>query len=175
MGFGGQVLMPRTSVFVALLALLLACGGKPPASEDEIPVRVGSIALDQLDAPVVILQEENGTRSLPIWIGTAEAISIASVIHHEHPPRPNFHDLAQRLIQGLEAEVERVVVTELRGNTYYAELTLRSHGRRVLIDVRPSDGIAVALRARAPILVRAKLFEATGDRSPESDAPEQEI
>jgi bifunctional DNase/RNase len=108
---------------------------------------------------VVILEEENGPRLLPIWIGTAEASSIASQINDHPPPRPNFHDMARRVIQQLDAEVERVVVTELRQGTYYALLWLRTDDRLIEIDVRPSDGIALALRTEAPILVRASVFE----------------
>ena len=78
-------------------------------------------------------------------------------------PRPNSHDLARSVIDGLRGEVERVVVTDLRGGTYYATLALRSGGRRVEIDARPSDAIAIALRARAPIFVRDHLFEASRD------------
>lgn len=154
--------MPRTTFLLVLLALLAACGAPRRSSDDEVLVRVDTVFLDERHMPVVLLQEEHGPRALPIWIGTAEASSIASQINNQRPPRPNFHDLAQRVIQKLDAEVERVVVTELRGGTYYAELTLRSGGRRIDIDVRPSDGIAVALRTRAPILVRASVFEAAG-------------
>ena len=155
--------MPRTSFLMVALVFLAVCADPEPAPEAEIPVRVGTVVLDQRNAPVVILEEEHGTRALPIWIGTAEATSIASQINNQRPPRPNFHDLAQRVIDKLDAEVERVVVTELRGGTYYAELTLRSRGRSIEIDVRPSDGIAVALRTQAPILVRASVFEEAGE------------
>ena len=160
---GGEVSMPRNGFLLLTLVLQAACADPEPAPEAEIPVRVGTVVLDQRNAPVVILEEEHGTRALPIWIGTAEATSIASQINNQRPPRPNFHDLAQRVIDKLDAEVERVVVTELRGGTYYAELTLRSRGRSIEIDVRPSDGIAVALRAQAPILVRASVFEEAGE------------
>jgi len=160
---GGEVSMPRSSFLLATLVFLTACADPESAPELEIPVRVGTVVLDHRNAPVVILEEERGTRALPIWIGTAEATSIASQMNNRRPPRPNFHDLAQRVIDKLDAEVERVVVTELRGGTYYAELTLRSRGRSIEIDVRPSDGIAVALRTRAPILVRASVFEAAGE------------
>jgi bifunctional DNase/RNase len=152
--------MPRPILLsLALAASLCACRAATPPGEGDVPVRVGSVAVDQTNAPVVLLEETDGARVLPIWIGSAEAISIASHMNNEPPPRPNFHDLAQRVIRELDAEVERVVVTELRESTYYATLTLRSGERRIEIDVRPSDGIAVALRARAPILVRASVFE----------------
>ena len=155
--------MPRSLAWCLLLSLPLACAQAKPPPEPEIPVHVGTVAIDEHNAPVVILEEQNGPRVLPIWIGTAEASSIASQINDHPPPRPNFHDMAQRVIQQLDAEVERVVVTELRQGTYYALLWLRANDRLIEIDVRPSDGIAVALRAKAPILVRASVFEEAGE------------
>jgi bifunctional DNase/RNase len=153
--------------------LLVACGGDRRPAEVEVPVRVGSLALDASHTPVVILEEENGSRVLPIWIGTAEAHSIASQIQQRRSRRPNFHDLAKQLIQQLDAEVVRVVVTDLRQGTFYALLTLRTSERTVEIDVRPSDGIAVALRTSAPILVRASVFDRAGETLDEEE-PEGE-
>ena len=155
--------MARSVACCLLLSIPLACAQAEPPPEPEIPVRVGTIAIDRRHAPVVILEEENGPRVLPIWIGTAEASSIASQINEQPPPRPNSHDMARRVIQQLDAEVERVVVTELRQGTYYALLSLRTNGRLIEIDVRPSDGIALALRTEAPILVRASVFEEAGE------------
>jgi bifunctional DNase/RNase len=149
--------------WVPLLLLPFACSNDTSLRDVEIPVRVGTVAVDQRNAPVVILEEKDGPRVLPIWIGTAEASSIAAQIHKHQPPRPNFHDLAQRVIQQLDAQVVRVVVTELRHGTFYALLSLRTNGRVIEIDVRPSDGIAVALRTEAPILVRASVFEEAGE------------
>lgn len=154
--------MPRSSILVLLLLLATACADTQRPDDRDVLVRVGTVAVDDRNSPVVILEEQHGTRALPIWIGTAEATSIASQMNNVEPPRPNFHDLAQRVIQKLDATVERVVVTELRNGTYYAALTLRSGGRSIEIDVRPSDGIAVALRTQAPILVRASVFEEAG-------------
>ncbi len=157
--------MPRCCavLWLACLLLPLGCSESKLDAIDAVPVRVGTVVLDQRNAPVVILEEEGGPRVLPIWIGTAEATSIASEIHQQRPPRPNFHDLAKRVIQMLEGEVLRVVLTELRNGTYYAVLSLRTNGRTVEIDVRPSDGIAVALRLNAPILVSPSLFDDVGE------------
>lgn len=162
--------MARALVRLLLLTLPLACGQEPPPADPEIPVTVDTVALDQHNTPVVLLEEDGGPRVLPIWIGTAEAGSIAAEIERRTPPRPNFHDLAQRVIQTLGATVDRVVVTELRDGTYFALLHLRRDGDLLPIDVRPSDGIAVALRMRAPILVRASVFDAAGEvlTAPES-------
>jgi len=155
--------MARALVRLLLLCLPLACGEEAPSLDPEVPVKIGTVALDERNIPVVLLEEDGGPRVLPIWIGSAEAGSIAAGIHGEAPPRPNFHDLAQRVIQTLDASVDRVVVTELRGGTYFALLHLRRNGRLLAIDVRPSDGIAVALRTGAPVLVRSSVFDAAGE------------
>jgi hypothetical protein len=136
----------------------LACARAEPAAEHDVAVRVERVGLDTNDLPVVLLGERDGSRWLAIWIGTAEAESIAMSIDEVASPRPNSHDLARNVIDGLRAEVERVVVTDLRGGTYYATLALRTGSRRVEIDARPSDAIAIALRTRAPIFVRDHLF-----------------
>lgn len=154
--------MPRSVAWWLLLLSPLACMETSPPPEPEVLVRVGTVAIDRHHSPVVILEEQDGPRMLPIWIGTAEASSIASQINDQPPPRPNFHDMTRRVIEQLDAEVDRVVVTELREGTYYALLWLRSNDRLIEIDVRPSDGIALALRAEAPILVRASVFEEAG-------------
>ena len=111
------------------------------------------------NSPIVWLEERHGDRTLPIWIGEAEAQSIAAELGNLEWPRPNSHDLTKRLLAGLEATVERVVVTELRKGTYFAVLVVRAGGKRVEIDSRPSDAIAIALRVEAPVYVREPLFE----------------
>ena len=113
----------------AILALvLLAVARLRRAASDaphDVPVHVSLVALDAQNVPVVILEEESGARMLPIWIGTAEASSIDAEIHKQRPARPNSHDFAARLIAGLEGELLRVVVTEIRDGTFYAILVLR--------------------------------------------------
>ncbi|HKA15094.1 MAG TPA: bifunctional nuclease family protein [Myxococcota bacterium] len=152
---------PRThsNVWVVLaLAAAFACSGDR-SSDHDVAVRVGRVGLDANDMPVVLLEEREGKRWLAIWIGSAEAQSIAMSIDEVASPRPNTHDLARSVIDGLHGKIERVVVTDLKEGTYYATLALRADGRRVEIDARPSDAIAIALRASAPIFVRDHLFE----------------
>jgi hypothetical protein len=139
--------------------LPLACSPGDDASLHDVLVRVERVGVDAHDMPVLLLEERDGSRWLPIWIGSAEAQSIATVIDALASPRPNSHDLARSVIDGLHGEVVRVVVTDLREGTYYATLTLRSGSRRVEIDSRPSDAVAIALRTGAPIFVRAHLFD----------------
>ena len=158
--------MAMHAIFALVLLASLACNGRGD-TPDGVPVRVSFIALDASNVPVLILEEEAGGRMLPITIGVAEASSIDAEIHKQRPARPNSHDFAARLIAGLDAELVRVVVTEIRNGTFYAILVLEAHGKRVEIDARPSDAIATALRAGAPILVREQVFEQAG----ESHAP----
>lgn len=160
-----------------LVALTLgSCRDDPRPSLSDVPVRVDRIAIDHFDSPVVVLEEKGGPRWLPIWIGTAEARSIAMQIERRRSPRPNSHDLTRDLIHSLDGSVERVVVTELRDGTYYAVLGVLQRGRLVEIDARPSDAIAIALRDGAPIFVRDTLFErVSGLEADEEAPPEQEI
>jgi bifunctional DNase/RNase len=153
----------------------------PDQNGHDVQVRVDRVALDPHGVPVVVLAEKDGPRRLPIWIGTAEARSIALEIEERSSPRPNTHDLASDLIERLDGEVIHVVVTGLREGTYYATLTLRVNGKLVEVDSRPSDGIAIALRTGATIYVRDSLFESTPDapedgiEAPDPDRPERSI
>jgi bifunctional DNase/RNase len=146
-----------------VLAACLSCSAETASEEDAVPVRVEGLALDpDADAPIVILIESDGERRLPIWIGETEARSIAAELEELKPIRPNTHDLARRLIEGLDGTVLRIVVTDLREGIYYARIDLDQEGRSVSIDARPSDAIAIGLRLGAPLFVRAQLFESGG-------------
>lgn len=149
-----------------LLALGLAgCGEHSSDAPPEVAVEVGLVAVDRDGAPMVLLEERGGQRTLPIWIGFAEAHSIASEMEHRRLPRPNTHDLAKSLLDRLEGAVQRVVVTDLRDGTYYAVLVLGARGKVFEVDARPSDAIALALRCGAPVFVRERLF-GVGMREP---------
>jgi hypothetical protein len=168
-------LIPLLGLLAGLALPLVGCGAKPDDAND-VRVRVDRVVIDDNDAPVVVLEEEGGTRWLPIWIGSAEARSIAQEMESLRSPRPNTHDLARDVIQHLDAEVARVVVTELREGTYYASLLLKRGGHLLPIDARPSDAIAIALRAHAPIFVREPLFDQShADESTGGDSPRREI
>lgn len=119
-----------------------------------IRVRVRGLVVDERNkSPVVILQEEGGERILPIWIGEPEARAIGLVLSGEEPERPLTHDLIMLLIKSLGATVTSVTITNLKNNTFFAEIRLDAAGESILIDARPSDSIAIALRAEAPISV----------------------
>jgi uncharacterized protein len=102
---------------------------------------------------VVVLKDVDTTRYLPIWIGPFEADAITIELQDVEVARPLTHDLLKSAIEKLGAEVERVTITELRNDTFYAEITLSVNGRQMVIDSRPSDAIALAVRADVPVYV----------------------
>ena len=101
--------------------------------------------------PIVLLKTADGNKFLPIWIGHPEAAAILMRLQSQAPPRPMTHDLLSDMLEQLEAQVVRITVTELRENTFYAQITVQQDGREIEIDSRPSDAIALAIRADAPI------------------------
>jgi uncharacterized protein len=109
--------------------------------------------------PIVILKDKQGERVLPIWVGVPEANAIALQIENVSTPRPMTHDLLRNIITDLEGRVDRVVVSDLKDNTYFAIIHLTVRGERVAVDARPSDAIALALRTRSPILVEEAVIE----------------
>jgi bifunctional DNase/RNase len=108
---------------------------------------------------VVILQERDGTRVLPIWIGRPEAESIAAQLHDIPRERPMTHDLVRSLVAALDATLARVVVTKVVDHTYYAEMHLTRGGESHVVDARPSDAIAIALRLGAPLFAADDLLD----------------
>jgi bifunctional DNase/RNase len=156
-------MLQRRNLLLPVLLAACGCSGEATRGVVEVPVRVGMVALDSHNIPVIVLEEEGGPRLLPIWIGMDAAQSITAEMEQQQSPRPNTHDLAKRVIQGLDGEIASVVVTKLREGTYYAILNLATDGKVVEIDARPSDAIAIALRVKAPIFVRATVFEEAGE------------
>jgi bifunctional DNase/RNase len=126
-----------------------------------VEVRVAHLGLDPRNnnAPVVILQERSGPRVLPIWIGPGEASAIAMELAGVKFSRPLTHDLLKQVIVGLAGELRRVLITQVRENTYFAELHIHRGDDVVQVDARPSDSIAVALRMHAPIFAHADLLD----------------
>ena len=109
--------------------------------------------------PIVLLKTAEGNKFLPIWIGHPEAAAILMKLQSQAPPRPMTHDLMSELLEQLEAHVVRITVTELRENTFYAQITVQQDGREIEIDSRPSDAIALAIRADAPIFAADRVIE----------------
>ena len=116
--------------------------------------KIKGLMMDPLtNSPIVILQDMEGGTLLPIWVGIFEANAIALQIERVDTPRPMTHDLLKNVLMQLSAEVEKVVVTDLKDNTFYALIHLRLNGEAITIDSRPSDAIALALRTDSPIFV----------------------
>ncbi len=111
------------------------------------------------DEQVIVLKEVGGPRAFPIVIGIWEAVAIDRNIKGKRTPRPMTHDLLENVIKGLEANLERIVVTDLRDRTFYAKLILRRNGTVVEVDSRPSDAIALAVQMRVPIYVEESVLE----------------
>ncbi|MBN1465726.1 bifunctional nuclease family protein [candidate division KSB1 bacterium] len=128
-----------------------------------VRVTVERVTLDTSTSRfVVILKEEKEDRWLPIVVGSFEAQAIALQLENIAPPRPLTHDLIRNLLETLDAKVERIVVSELRDNTYFAVLGLNMDGEFRNIDARPSDAIALALRTEAPIYVEGRVMQQAG-------------
>ena len=141
-----------------------------------VEVKINGLAVDaQAKSHVVILKEKDGERVLPIWIGPAEAQAIARELAGQRFPRPLTHDLLANIVEGLKARVTRVVIAELKDNTFYAQLLIDRDGEAIVVDARPSDSIAVALRCGADIFVNEKLLNEPGEQdepTPEEKAQE---
>jgi uncharacterized protein len=166
------------AALLALMAALAALGGwllldearapGPPAAPDQAtlsPTAHEMVVADLVrpragSGVVLVLQERGRGRFLLLTIGEAEALAIATQLEGAPaPPRPLTHDLLARTLGELDAAVVRVVVTELRENTYYARVVLHANGRELEVDSRPSDAVALALRTQAPIYVEAAVLE----------------
>ena len=123
-----------------------------------VELKVEGVAVDHNNAPVVILKDTAGDRVVEIWIGPAEAVAISMELEQRHPPRPMTHDLIRNIFRDLTISVERLVITEVRENTYFGLLVLKVDGNEKDVDCRPSDGIAIALRMNAPIFMPEDLL-----------------
>ena len=109
--------------------------------------------------PIVLLKTADGNKFLPIWIGHAEAAAILMKLQSQTSPRPMTHDLFNDMLEQLGAHVVRITVTELRENTFYAQITVAQDGQELEVDSRPSDAIALAIRAEAPIFADDRVIE----------------
>jgi bifunctional DNase/RNase len=140
-----------------MLAAIAACHGR---AGDEVEMQVRNVGFDHAAvSPVVILESSNGERLLPIWIGLAEAQSIATELQKVRPPRPLTHDLVKRILDDTGVALRRVRITKVEAQTFFASLVLEQAGREIAVDSRPSDAIALALRVACPILVSRALLE----------------
>ncbi|MGO9275360.1 MAG: bifunctional nuclease family protein [Terriglobia bacterium] len=126
----------------------------------EVEMKIRGLMMDPVtNMPIVILKDVNGGSVLPIWVGIYEANAIALEIEKVATPRPMTHDLIKNVLAGLDAHVHKVVVTELREDTFYALIWLEREGQVLSIDSRPSDALALALRADCPIFVEDEVLK----------------
>ncbi|MBA2359450.1 MAG: bifunctional nuclease family protein [Actinobacteria bacterium] len=125
--------------------------------------------------PIVLLKTADGNRFLPIWIGHPEAAAILLKLQGASTPRPMTHDLIADVIDQLDGEVVRITVTELRESTFYASITVQQNGSEIDIDSRPSDAIAVAVRADAPIFAAERVIEESAIEFEGEEVNEEEI
>jgi bifunctional DNase/RNase len=126
----------------------------------EIEMTIKGLMIDPItNMPIVILKDKEGNRILPIWVGIFEANAIALQIENISTPRPMTHDLLKNVLGDLQANVQKIVVCELKDNTFYAMIYLDREGKLIAVDSRPSDAIALALRTKSPIYVEESVVE----------------
>ncbi len=137
----------------------------------EIEMTIKGLMIDPItNMPIIVLRDREGQHILPIWVGVFEANAIALQIENVQTPRPMTHDLLKNVIDDLDAKVDRIVVCELKENTFYAIIYLHSGERTRTIDARPSDAIALALRTQAPIFVEDSVIQSARSVETAKDA-----
>ncbi len=140
-----------------------------------VKMDVKALIVDPIaNMPVVILRDADDRSFLPIWVGVFEANAIALQLEGVRTPRPMTHDLLRQTIRQLDGTVERVVITKLHENTFYAEIHLTVGGRSVVVDSRPSDAIALALRSSSPVFVEESVLEKSQAQDDSSEAQSHE-
>ncbi|HEX5482069.1 MAG TPA: bifunctional nuclease family protein [Terriglobia bacterium] len=128
----------------------------------EVEMKIRGLMMDPVtNMPIVILRDNGGSSVLPIWVGIYEANAIALEIEKVNTPRPMTHDLIRNLLLGLEAHVNKIVVNDLRDDTFYALIWLEKDGQIISIDSRPSDALALALRVDCPIYVEDEVLKSS--------------
>ncbi len=128
----------------------------------EIEMKIRGLMMDPVtNMPIVVLKDVNGSAVLPIWVGVYEANAIALEIEKVQTPRPMTHDLMKNLLLGLDVEVQKVVVNDLRDDTFFALIWLKRNGQVMSIDSRPSDALALALRLDCPIYVEDTVLKSS--------------
>jgi len=148
----------KTWRWLVFLPLLIA-PARAAENSSLVEIKVKTLVIDPVtQAPVVILETVSDKKLLPIWIAAPEARSIAMALENVKLPRPLSHDLIAHLLRALDAKLTRVVISELRNDTFIAFLSLDSKGKELQVDSRPSDAIAIALRLKAPIFASAQVL-----------------
>ena len=142
----------------------------------EVEMRIRGLMMDPVtNMPIVVLKENGGEAVLPIWVGLYEANAIALEIEKVATPRPMTHDLIKNVLMGLDTVVHKVVVSELKDDTFYAVIWIEQAGRVVSVDSRPSDALALALRMDCPIYVDMEVIKASQNKMPIDESEEPEL
>jgi uncharacterized protein len=163
---GSRVVLTGLVIFTLTTSAGARDRAAPPAPSATGPqeVSVIAVAIDpRTQTPAVLLEGKRDKRHLAMVIGPAEATGIAVPLQGLTPPRPLTHDLFLTLFNRLNVQVTRVVITDLRDDIYYATVSLTAPGTTVVLDARPSDAIALAVRAKVPVLVEDRVFDKAGD------------
>lgn len=138
-----------------------------------IEVKIGALIMDpNSNTPIVVLKGVETEKILPIWVGAFEANAIALEIEKIVPQRPMTHDLLRNFILELGYEVTRIIISDLKDNTFFAKIEISKEEEKAVFDARPSDAIALALRSDCPIYVEETVFELSGEASETSPDPE---
>src|SRR5437667_7148930 len=142
----------------------------------EVEMKIRGLMMDPVtNTPIVILKDANSDTVLPIWVGVYEANAIALEIEKVSTPRPMTHDLIKNVLAGLDAHVHKIVVTELKEDTFYAVIWMEREGRIISVDSRPSDALALALRVDCPIFVEEEVLKTSKKASGSAEASSEEM
>ena len=142
----------------------------------EVEMTIRGLMLDPVsNMPIVILKDVGGETVLPIWVGVYEANAIALEMEKVSTPRPMTHDLIKNVLAGLDARVHKVVVTELKEDTFYAVIWMERDGKIISVDSRPSDALALALRVDCPIFVEEEVLKTSKKATATSETTSEEL
>jgi bifunctional DNase/RNase len=140
-----------------------------------VEMKIKGLMIDPVsNMPIIILKDATGQSVLPIWVGIFEANAIAVRLENILTPRPMTHDLLRNVIEELQARIQRITITDLKDNTFFARILLSCGDRDLAIDARPSDAMALALRAGAPIFVEQSVLDKSSSTDGSSDSEETE-
>jgi bifunctional DNase/RNase len=142
----------------------------------EVEMKIRGLLMDPVtNTPIVILRDSGSETVVPIWVGVYEANAIALEIEKVSTPRPMTHDLIKNVLAGLDARVHKVVVTELKEDTFYAVIWMERDGKIISVDSRPSDALALALRVDCPIFVEEEVLKTSKKASATSETTSEEL
>ncbi len=142
----------------------------------EIEMKIRTLMMDPVtQMPIVVLRDATGNTILPIWVGVYEANAIALEIEKINTPRPMTHDLIKILLHGMDARVDRIVVSDLKDDTFFAVIWLEKDGQLISVDSRPSDALAIALRTDSPIFVDESVLKNSRMSSGQEKGKEDEL